>query len=164
MGFPAAEEQPKPGFDGFSQSWDLAQLPQHHGNRVGRAKWKLESKECGTHLVGDLDHGRSPFVELVGPVGQSPAGQTQKGWESGNVGLGGQPGEALQHSRQRDDDEEGAVDPLVLHEVRDEGDGLDGFPQTHLIRQNAIEVVVVQGHEPFQAFDLRECGWGGNGG
>lgn len=79
------------------------------------------------------------------------------------MGLEQRPGgifQALQHSRERDDDEEGAVDPLMLHEVRDEGDGLDGFPQSHLVRQDPVEVVVVQGHEPFQAFDLRECGWG----
>lgn len=62
--------------------------------------------------------------------------------------------QALQHSRERDNDEERAVDPLVLHEVRDESDGLDGFPQSHLVCQDPIEVVVVQGHEPFQAFDL----------
>lgn len=58
------------------------------------------------------------------------------------------------HLRERHYDEEGPVDALVLHEVRDERDGLDGFPQTHLISQDAIQVVVVQGHQPLQALDL----------
>lgn len=169
-GVPAAEEQPKTGFHGFSWiwSWDAEQLPRNNGNGSGRGKQKLKSKECGTYLVGDLDHGRSPFVELVGPVGQSPEGNTRKRWEVGNVGpercLGRIFQVLLQHSRERDDDEEGAIDPFVLHEVRDEGDGLDGFSQSHLIRQDPVEVVVVQGHEPFQAFDLRGGGWGGGNG
>ena len=63
-------------------------------------------------------------------------------------------GRAEQLSREGDDDEEGAVDPLVLHEVRDERDGLDGFPQPHLVGQDPVEVVVVQRHQPLQPFDL----------
>jgi len=57
-------------------------------------------------------------------------------------------------SRERHDDEEGPVDALVLHEVRDEGDGLDGLAQAHLIGQDAVQVVVVQRHQPLQTLDL----------
>lgn len=46
--------------------------------------------------------------------------------------------------RERYDDEEGPVEALVLHEVSDEGDGLDGFPQTHLISKDAVQVVVIK--------------------
>lgn len=42
----------------------------------------------------------------------------------------------------------------MLHEVRDERDGLDGFPQPHLVGQDAVQVVVVQRHQPLQPFDL----------
>jgi len=56
--------------------------------------------------------------------------------------------------RERYNDEEGPVDALVLHEVSDEGDGLDGFAQAHLVCQDAIQVVVVERHQPLQAFDL----------
>ena len=47
-------------------------------------------------------------------------------------------------SRERYDDEEGPVEALVLHEVSDEGDGLNGLPQTHLVGQDAVQVVVVK--------------------
>lgn len=40
--------------------------------------------------------------------------------------------------RERNDDEEGTVDPLVLHQVGDKGDGLDGFAEAHFISQDAI--------------------------
>ena len=51
--------------------------------------------------------------------------------------------ERQRDSREGHDDEEGAVDALVLHEVGDEADGLDGLAQTHLISQDPIQVVVV---------------------
>lgn len=60
--------------------------------------------------------------------------------------------------RERYDDEEGPIEALVLHEVSDEGDGLDCFSQTHLISQDAIQVVVVKRHQPLQTFDLRRDG------
>lgn len=60
--------------------------------------------------------------------------------------------------RERYDDEEGPVEALVLHEVSDEGDGLDRFSQTHLISQDAIQVVVVKRHQPLQTFDLQRDG------
>lgn len=63
------------------------------------------------------------------------------------------------HLRERDDDEEGPVDALVLHEVCDERDGLDGLPQAHLVGQDAIQVVVVKGHQPLQALNLQGEGW-----
>lgn len=59
------------------------------------------------------------------------------------------------YSRERHNDEERPVDAFVLHEVRDERDGLDGLPQAHLVSQDAVQVVVVQGHQPLQAFDLQ---------
>jgi len=59
-------------------------------------------------------------------------------------------------SREGDNDEKGAIVPLLLHEVRDEGNGLDGLAEAHLVRQNPIQVVVVQGDKPLQPFDLEE--------
>lgn len=56
--------------------------------------------------------------------------------------------------REGHDNEVGSVEPLVLHEVRDEGDRLDGFSQTHLIRQDPIQVIVVEGNQPLQTFNL----------
>lgn len=46
--------------------------------------------------------------------------------------------------RERYNNEEGPVEALVLHEVSDEGDGLDCFAQTHLVSQDAIQVVVIK--------------------
>ena len=60
--------------------------------------------------------------------------------------------------RERYDDEEGPVEALVLHEVSDEGDGLDRFSQTHLISQDAVQVVVVKRPQPLQTFDLSRNG------
>lgn len=60
--------------------------------------------------------------------------------------------------REWDDDEEGSVEALVLHEVSDEGDGLDRFAQTHLISQDAIQVVVIKRHQPLQTFNLSRNG------
>lgn len=61
-------------------------------------------------------------------------------------------------SRQGHDDEVGSVEPFVLHEVRDESDGLDGFSQAHLVCQDPVQVVVVKGNQPLQAFDLQTRG------
>lgn len=46
--------------------------------------------------------------------------------------------------RERHDNEEGPVEALVLHEVSDEGDGLDCLSQPHLISQDTIQVVVIK--------------------
>ena len=43
---------------------------------------------------------------------------------------------------------------LLLHETSQEADGLDGFAQPHLICQDAIHVVVVQGHQELEAPQL----------
>lgn len=43
----------------------------------------------------------------------------------------------------------------MLHEVRDESDGLDGLPQTHLVSQDPVQVVVVKRDQPLQTFDLK---------
>lgn len=58
--------------------------------------------------------------------------------------------------RQGYNNEVGSIEPFVLHEVRDEGDGLDGFTQTHLVRQDAVQVVVVEGNQPLQTFNLND--------
>lgn len=48
------------------------------------------------------------------------------------------------HLREWHNDEKGSIEALVLHEVSDEGDGLDCFTKAHLISQNTIQVVVVK--------------------
>ena len=58
------------------------------------------------------------------------------------------------HSRERDNNQEGSVVSLCLHEVADESNGLDGLPKTHLICQDPVEVVVVERHQPLQTFNL----------
>lgn len=63
------------------------------------------------------------------------------------------------HLRERYNDEEGPVDALMLHEVCDERDGLDGLSQTHLIGEDTVQVVVVQGHQPLQTLDLQAQRW-----
>lgn len=45
---------------------------------------------------------------------------------------------AEQYWREGNDDEIGTVEPLVLHQVGDKCNGLDGFAKAHLISQNAI--------------------------
>lgn len=60
--------------------------------------------------------------------------------------------------RQWHNDEEWPVEALVLHEVSDEGDGLDRLSQSHLISQDAIQVVVIQRHKPLQTFNLSKNG------
>lgn len=42
----------------------------------------------------------------------------------------------------------------MLHQVGDKGNGLDGFAEAHFISQDAVEIVVVQGHHPLQPLDL----------
>lgn len=44
----------------------------------------------------------------------------------------------------------------MFHEVRDEGDGLDGFPQAHLVGQDPVQIVVVEGNQPLQTFNLTD--------
>ena len=43
---------------------------------------------------------------------------------------------------------------LPLHEAGQEGDGLDGLAQAHLVRQDAVDVVVVQGRQELEAPQL----------
>lgn len=62
----------------------------------------------------------------------------------------------LVSSREGYNDEVGSIESFVFHEVRDEGDSLDGFSQTHLIRQDPIEVIVVEGNQPLQTFNLTD--------
>ena len=39
---------------------------------------------------------------------------------------------------------------LLLHETSQEADGLNGLAQPHLICQDAVHVVVVQGHQELE--------------
>lgn len=59
-------------------------------------------------------------------------------------------------SREGYNDEVGSVEPFVLHEVCDKSNSLDGFPQTHLICQDPIQVIVVKGNQPLQTFNLTD--------
>lgn len=43
----------------------------------------------------------------------------------------------------------------MLHQVGDKGDGLDGFAEPHFISQDAVEIVVVQGHHPLKPLNLK---------
>lgn len=61
-------------------------------------------------------------------------------------------------SREGYNDEVGSIEPLVLHEVSDESNSLDGFSQTHFICQDPIKVVVVEGNKPLQTFNLADDG------
>lgn len=45
---------------------------------------------------------------------------------------------ALVYWRERNNDEKGTVEPLVLHQVGNECDGLDSFAKAHFICQDAI--------------------------
>ena len=67
-------------------------------------------------------------------------------------------------SRERDNDEKRSIVALLLHEVGDEGNGLDGLTKTHLICQDPVEMIVVEGHKPLQTFDLVRKGRLGRGG
>lgn len=49
------------------------------------------------------------------------------------------------NSRERHYDEERSIVALFLHEVGDECNRLDGLAQSHLISEDTIQVVVVQG-------------------
>lgn len=60
------------------------------------------------------------------------------------------------YSREGYNNEVGSVEPFVLHEVRNEGDSLDGFSQTHLVCQDPIQVIVVEGNQPLQTFNLTD--------
>ena len=117
---------------------DLAQhgLILHHELERGEQHVELAAR----HLLAlDLlahtrralvDHHpdvRGPLDELVGPVGQRG---------------------------ERHHDQERAIILLHLHDVGDQRDRLDGLAQAHLVGQDAVEVVVVQGDHPLQALQL----------
>jgi len=57
--------------------------------------------------------------------------------------------------RERHDDQERSIEFLDLNQVGKQGNGLNGFSQTHLISQDAIQGVIVQGHKPLQASHLK---------
>lgn len=58
--------------------------------------------------------------------------------------------EAISHGgftadlRERHDDQERSIEFLDLNQVSKQGNGLNGFSQTHLISQDAIQGVIVQ--------------------
>ena len=49
---------------------------------------------------------------------------------------------------------EWSIDPLVLLEEGNEGDGLDGLTQPHLIRQYPVDACLVQRYEPIEPIHL----------
>lgn len=120
------------------------------------------SEATKTHLVGHFYNCWCPFVKLIHPVGKSSVSERQQrsliqhwkckillskwlyDWNLNSHGS----------LRQGYNDEVGSIEPFVLHEVRDEGDSLDGFTQTHLVRQDPVQVVVVEGNQPLQTFNL----------
>ena len=57
--------------------------------------------------------------------------------------------------RERHDDQERPIEFLDLNQVSKQGNGLDGFSQTHLISQDAIQGIIVQWHKPLQASHLK---------
>lgn len=108
---------------------------------------------ASAHLVGHFHDRRCPLVELVHPVRKSSV----IGREFVRNLLLPWEGEKRTRvsSRQGYDNEVGSVEPFVLHEVRDESNGLNGFSQAHLVCQDPVQVVVVKGNQPLQAFDLQ---------
>ena len=50
----------------------------------------------------------------------------------------------VRDSRERNNDEKRSIVPFLLHEVGDEGNGLNGLTKTHLVCQDPVEMVVVQ--------------------
>ena len=125
------------------------------------------------YLVGHFQKRGCPAVKLQDPVGQSTGeemevareeGGGKEGVEGDRYEVGVQqyhllnitftslahplpPPHTITHnhsSREGYYDEVGSVDSLLLNEVRAEGNGLDGLPQTHLVCQDTVEVVVVQ--------------------
>ena len=47
-----------------------------------------------------------------------------------------------------------ALDVFELVQVGQDGDGLQGFSEAHLVRQNAVDAVFVVPDEPVQALEL----------
>ena len=60
----------------------------------------------------------------------------------------------VQHLRQRHNDEERSIDSLLLHQVGNETDGLNGLPQPHLIGQDSVELLGVHDAQPVEADQL----------
>lgn len=81
----------------------------------------------GRALVHDLADCRRPLVKLQRPVGQGGQGY---------------------------DDEVGPILVLALNEIGDQADGLNGFAKTHFIRENAVEVIIVERYHPLQTLNL----------
>ncbi len=82
---------------------------------------------CWIAPVNDLTNGRGPLFKLVDPVG---------------------------HCRQWDNNQERAIIFFELDQVGKQGNGLNGLTQPHLIRQNPIQVVIVQRDKPLQSNQL----------
>lgn len=60
----------------------------------------------------------------------------------------------LTNLREGYNDEERSIKTFVLHEVGNESNGLDSLSQAHLIRKNAIQIIIIQRHKPLQTFNL----------
>ena len=54
----------------------------------------------------------------------------------------------------RCDDEEGSPHPVCLGHIRQEGEGLHGLAQPHLVSQDAVDALVIEGTQPVHALQL----------
>lgn len=111
-----------------------------------------------TNLVGHFDDCWCPFVKLIHPVWKSSVSERQFTCHSKllhDLMLKNNKDKIKSlSSREGYNDEVGSIETFVLHEVCDEGDSLDGFSQTHLVRQDPVQIVVVEGNKPLQTFNL----------
>ena len=57
----------------------------------------------------------------------------------------------VEHHGGGDDDEVRAPHALLAGEVREEGDGLDGLAEPHLVGEDPVEEALVQRHQPVEA-------------
>lgn len=57
--------------------------------------------------------------------------------------------------RKRNNDEIGAIEPFVLHQISDKCNSLYCLSQTHFISQNPIQIVVIEWNHPFQSLKLK---------
>lgn len=58
--------------------------------------------------------------------------------------------------RQGHNDQEWTIDFFPFHQISNQSNGLNGLPETHFIGQDSIQMVVIQGHQPFQSFYLQK--------
>lgn len=79
---------------------------------------------CRIASIYNFSDWRSPFIKLRHPV--------RNCWE-------------------RDNNKERTIVFLELNKVRKQWDGLNSLSETHFIRQNSIQIIIVQRHQPLKA-------------